>query len=123
MTPIENAHSIITEMKPIIAALASNPEVINFKNNGQSMMEIAEELVSMAQCIAITAGHAGTVGAVHTVGARRWPTQMNNKNNIGNHRTFVFFIRIFFFFLEPCGLIIGKHCKHVEHIENIGDML
>lgn len=53
MTPIENAHSIITEMKPIIAALASNPEVINFKNNGQSMMEIAEELVSMAQCIAI----------------------------------------------------------------------
>lgn len=53
MTPIENAHSIITEMKPIIAALASNPEVINFKNDGQSMMEIADELVSMAQCIAI----------------------------------------------------------------------
>lgn len=53
MTPIENAHSVITEMKPIIAALASNPEVINFQNDGQSMMEIAEELVSMAQCIAI----------------------------------------------------------------------
>ena len=53
MTPIENAHIVITEMKPIIAALASNPEVINFKNDGRSMMDIAEELVSMAQCIAI----------------------------------------------------------------------
>ena len=53
MTPTENAHSIITEMKPIISALASNPEVINFNDDGRSMMEIAEQLVSMAQCIAI----------------------------------------------------------------------
>ena len=53
MTHIENAHNVITEMKPIIAALASNPEVINFNDDGRSMMEIAEQLVSMAQCIAI----------------------------------------------------------------------
>ena len=53
MTPNENAHSIITEMKPIISALASNPEVINFNDDGRSMMEMAEELISMAQCIAI----------------------------------------------------------------------
>lgn len=53
MTPTENAHSIITEMKPIISALASNPEVINFNDDGRSMMEMAEELISMAQCIAI----------------------------------------------------------------------
>ena len=53
MTPIENAHNVITEMKPIISALASNPEVINFNDDGRSMMEIAEQLVSMAQCIAI----------------------------------------------------------------------
>ena len=53
MTPIENAHSLINEMKPIISALASNPEVINFNDDGRSMMEMAEELVSIAQCIAI----------------------------------------------------------------------
>lgn len=53
MNPVENASQVIDNIKPIISALASNPEVINFNDDGRSMMEMAEELVSMAQCIAI----------------------------------------------------------------------